>query len=439
MFGNEILTRCFSCLFAYGVGPMFHAECPVVPCPGDLVPREPTTREDNTFTVVMAIVVLLLAILLIAVLVVLIKEEYRNKLFKGLRILQGKPVEVRYVDLGVRNPRSPIYSKNVYANYMDDDSSLDLEVKTVTRRDSEEASTASLEKSSLSKSFRSVDRYNSITNENGMKEKLVMQEINIERLMKQHENNPSKKPPSRKSKVCPESNLSRKTSRGSAVVRKGSNMPSTNMNDFQKSTKETSFITKPEVCVESRFNSTETPELDVVCKSVQKDPSYHPSRKHSTRSYVSEATVGSTCYINPLHDDIVKDTEPQDNPHDLPQRSSGAVFEKLPGHGEEPEPRVVTRNPHDRKRSNGSRRRGQSRRHSNNSKVEPRPRRLLPVLPPQSNITSTSMMVPSRRRLLPTPIGKSGSVVPIEEIEKTPRPTRLKAWEGFEKGPTEQK
>ena len=87
-------------------------ECPYLPCPGD---RDfyPVTLADNspTRTTLIVVIVLLALILLVVILLIC---RYRHVILRKKR-----DDTISFIDVGQRDPTSPIYSKDVYASYMD--------------------------------------------------------------------------------------------------------------------------------------------------------------------------------------------------------------------------------------------------------------------------------------------------------------------------------
>ena len=245
----------------------------------------------------MIVAVILLSFLLLLVLVVLLSPSLRKRLFKGIRRLQGKPAEVKYVDLGLKDPRSPIYSKNVYANYMDeDDVKLDLQTvdKTVSEKDGEKENKSRsvrgkgvrvaprVEKTALNGSFRETDRYNSINDPSDPTESLMMQEMNVKDLVggthAQRKRNSSK---GKRSSM-------RKGSRTSASgrVRPRSDMPTTDLST--PGSRGRNQKRSPS------FRSSKTPPRQRSPRQGVTNPAYSsPRQGERVRPYISEM-VAST-------------------------------------------------------------------------------------------------------------------------------------------------
>lgn len=159
-------------------------DCLTLPCPGDfplpiLIP-DIRSEDDPSHNTLLVIVVVVLAVLLLIVLAVLAIPRFRNALFKKIRKGQRRSPSVSYADLGLKNPRSPIYSKEVYVNYFDEDSSSNTEVQRVDK----EPQRQRREDRALRTSFSSIDRYNATNNPNPSQETLVMREMKVDVLVK---------------------------------------------------------------------------------------------------------------------------------------------------------------------------------------------------------------------------------------------------------------
>ena len=139
--------------------------CPYLPCPEDLQLAASTDEnDDRSATIALAVVICIVLILLFIVIFILFKRDFHRKVVQKL---SAPDAQISYVDLGLRNTSSPIYSKKVYADYVDDPIGTPEEPKRP----------AKMEVSSLRGSFNSVDRYNATMDQGHTDQAFAMKEV----------------------------------------------------------------------------------------------------------------------------------------------------------------------------------------------------------------------------------------------------------------------